>query len=171
MIAAGVEHLVVLDHGRVCGVLSAADVLTLEAHSPIGLRHTIMDAADEDELAGAVARLPQQFLALSRAGLPPRELGRVLSLAQDSVVARLIDFSIWRAGPAPLPWTRTMRWPMGRRSPERRPLLTTTSRGWAPTSMPGWPGAGSAPTTTACWRAIASGACPSRSGCGRSASA
>ena len=104
MITAGVDHLVVVEGGRICGVISAGDVLALEARSPIGLRHTIMEAADEDHLVEAVERLPQQFLALARAGLPPRELGRVLSLAQDSVVARLIDFSIWRAGPAPLPW-------------------------------------------------------------------
>jgi CBS domain-containing protein len=104
MITAGVEHLVVVDHGRVCGVVSAADLLALEARSPIGLRHTILEAADESHLAEAVSRLPQQFLALARAGLPPRELGRVLSLAQDSVVARLIQFSIGRIGPAPLPW-------------------------------------------------------------------
>lgn len=104
MITAGVDHLVVVDRGRVSGTVSAADVLALEARSPIGLRHTIMEAADEDHLVDAVARLPQQFLALARAGLPARELGRVLSLAQDTVVARLIDFSIRQAGPAPLPW-------------------------------------------------------------------
>jgi CBS domain-containing protein len=104
MIAAGVQHLVVLDGGRVYGMLSATDLLALEARSPIGLRHTILKAADEDQLAAAASRLPQQFLALSRAGVPSGDLGRVLSLAQDTVVARLIDFSIWRAGPAPLPW-------------------------------------------------------------------
>lgn len=104
MITSGVEHLVVVDHGRVCGLLSARDVLALEARSPIGLRHTILEAAGEDHLVEAVSRLPQQFLALAAAGLPPRDLGRVLSLAQDSVVARLIDFSIGRAGPPPLPW-------------------------------------------------------------------
>jgi CBS domain-containing protein len=104
MIAAGVQHLVVLDGDRVCGILCAADLLALEARSPIGLRHTILEAVDEDQLAAAVSRLPQQFLALSRAGVPSGDLGRVLSLAQDTVVARLIDFSIWGAGPAPLPW-------------------------------------------------------------------
>src|SRR5256714_4999224 len=38
------------------------------------------------------------------AGVPSRDLGRVLSLQHDAVVARLIDFSIWRHGPAPAPW-------------------------------------------------------------------
>jgi CBS domain-containing protein len=104
MVAAGVEHMVVLDSGRVCGVLSAADLLGLDANSPIGLRHTILAAADADLLAQAVSRLPRLFLTLSRAGVPPRELGGVLSLAQDAVVTRLIDFSISRHGPAPVPW-------------------------------------------------------------------
>ncbi len=104
MLAAGVEHMAVLDSGRVCGVLSAADLLGLDANSPIGLRHTILGAADAEVLARAASHLPQLFLNLTRAGVPSRDLGRVLSLAHDAVVARLIDFSIWTNGPAPLPW-------------------------------------------------------------------
>ena len=104
MLAAGVEHMAVLDGERVCGVLSAADLLGLDAHSPIGLRHTILGAADADVLVQAVSHLPKLFLTLVRAGVPSRDLGRVLSLAHDAVVARLIDFSIWTHGPAPLPW-------------------------------------------------------------------
>jgi CBS domain-containing protein len=104
MLAGGVEHMAVVDAGSVCGVLSAADLLGLDANSPIGLRHTILGAADLDVLVQAVSHLPQLFLTLSRAGVPSRDLGRVLSLAHDAVVARLIDFSIWTHGPAPLPW-------------------------------------------------------------------
>jgi CBS domain-containing protein len=104
MLAAGVEHMAVIDAGRVCGVLSAADLLGLDASSPIGLRHMILGAADPQALGPAVARLPQLFVTLTRAGVPSRDLGRVLSLAHDAVVARLIDFSIWSHGPAPLAW-------------------------------------------------------------------
>jgi CBS domain-containing protein len=104
MLAAGVEHLVVLDGERVCGVLSATDLLGLDASSPIGLRHTILRAADQPALERAVAQLPTLFVTLVRAGVPSRDLGRVLSLAHDTVVARLIDFSIWTHGPAPMAW-------------------------------------------------------------------
>ena len=104
MLAAGVEHMAVLDGERVCGILSAADLLGLDANGPIGLRHTILGASDEDVLVRTVSHLPQLFVALSRAGVPSRDLGRVLSLQHDAVVARLVDFSIWRHGPAPLPW-------------------------------------------------------------------
>jgi CBS domain-containing protein len=104
MLAAGAEHLAVLEAGRVCGVLSARDLLGLDARSPIGLRHTILGAADQTVLERAVSHLPALFLALSRAGVPPRDLGRVLSLAHDAVVARLVDFSLSRRGPAPVAW-------------------------------------------------------------------
>jgi CBS domain-containing protein len=104
MLAAGTEHVAVLDDARVCGLLSAADLLGLDARSPIALRHTILGAADEDGLVRAVEHLPRLFELLFRAGVPPRDLGRVLSLQHDAVVARLVDFSIWRNGPAPLPW-------------------------------------------------------------------
>ncbi len=104
MLAADAGHLVVLDGDRVCGLLSARDLLSLETRSPIALRHLILGAADQDELVRAVAQLPKLFALLMRAGVPPRDLGRVLSLQHDAVVARLIDFSIARHGEAPGQW-------------------------------------------------------------------
>jgi CBS domain-containing protein len=104
MLAAGVEHVAVLDGERVCGMLSAADLLGLDARSPIALRHTILGAADENVLVRAAGHMPQLFLLLVRAGVPPRDIGRVLSLQHDALTARLIDLSISRNGPAPTAW-------------------------------------------------------------------
>jgi len=104
MLAADVEHLAVLDGSRLCGILGAADLLGLDARSPIALRHTILGAPDEEVLVRATSHQPQLFLALVRAGVPPRDLGRVLSLQHDAVVARLLEFAISAQGPAPLPW-------------------------------------------------------------------
>ena len=104
MLAAGSEHLVVLDGDRICGLLSANDLLGLDTRSPIALRHMLLGAPDEDALVRAAGEIPKLFLLLSRAGVLPRDLSRVLSLQHDTVVARLIDFSIWTRGPAPAPW-------------------------------------------------------------------
>ncbi|MGD1056341.1 MAG: cyclic nucleotide-binding domain-containing protein [Solirubrobacteraceae bacterium] len=104
MLAAGVEHVAVLDGERVCGMLSAANLLGLDARSPIALRHTILGAADEDVLVRAAGHLPQLFLLLVRAGVPSRDIGRVLSLQHDALTARLIDLSISRNGPTPTAW-------------------------------------------------------------------
>ncbi|MGH2870275.1 MAG: putative nucleotidyltransferase substrate binding domain-containing protein [Solirubrobacteraceae bacterium] len=105
MLAAGVEHMPVVERGRICGLLSAADLLGLDAHGPIALRHTILGAPDPDALERAVSLLPQLFLMLARAGVASRDLGRVLSLQHDAVVGRLIDFSLGRHGPAPEAWS------------------------------------------------------------------
>ncbi len=104
MLAAGAEHFVVLDGGQVSGMLSSADLLGLDARSPIALRHAILGAADEDALVRVAGELRTLFLLLMRAGVPARELGRVLSLQYDAITARLIDFSIWRHGPTPVAW-------------------------------------------------------------------
>jgi len=104
MLAAGAEQLAVMEGSAVVGMLTAADLLGLDARSPIALRHTILGAADEQVLIGAAAHLPQLFRLLVGAGVPSRDLGRVLSLQLDTITTRLIDFSIWRNGPAPVPW-------------------------------------------------------------------
>jgi CBS domain-containing protein len=104
MLAAGADCVAVYDGPRVCGVLCAADLVGLDARSPIALRHTILGAADEDGLVRAATHLPQLFRLLMSAGVPPRDIGRVLSLQHDAIVVRLIDFSISRRGPAPVSW-------------------------------------------------------------------
>lgn len=101
MLAAGVDSAAVVDPGRdavVVGTLSAGDLVGLDVRSPIALRHTILGAADENGLVRSAAHLPQLFVLLQRAGVPPRDLGRVLSLQHDALAARLIDFSISRHG-------------------------------------------------------------------------
>lgn len=104
MLASGTEHLVILDGQRICGTLSGADLIGLRAHSPIALRHTIQNAHDEAALIRAVSELPRVFGLLVRAGVPSRDLGQVLSLQHDAIVARLVDFSILEHGPAPVTW-------------------------------------------------------------------
>jgi len=96
--------VVVVDGDEVRGVLSAADLLALEASSPIGLRHSMLAATDLGALERATSRLPSLFSALARAGVPSRDLGRVLTLAHDTVVTRLAELSIAEHGPAPAPW-------------------------------------------------------------------
>lgn len=105
MLASDSEHLVVVDGDRVCGMLSATDLLSLDTRSPIALRHLLLGAPDEEALVRAAGQIPRLFLLLAGAGVLPRDLGRVLSLQHDTVVARLIHFAIARHGPAPVAWT------------------------------------------------------------------
>jgi CBS domain-containing protein len=105
MLEAGVDHLVVEDRRRtVLGIVSATDLMGFETWSPFALRHAALRARDEDELVRVSAGLRRLFLALLGAGLPPVDIGRVLTLQLDSLRLRLIDFAIARHGPAPVSW-------------------------------------------------------------------
>ena len=76
----------------------------VETWSPFALRHAALRARDEDELVAVSARLRRLFLALLDAGLPPSDIGRVLTLQLDSIRTRWIDFAIAAEGPAPVAW-------------------------------------------------------------------
>ena len=106
MLSMGVDHLVAVETSprAVVGIVSAADLIGLEQHSPFALRHAILVATDEDELVDIAARLPRLFLGLLDAGVEAVDIGRVLTLQLDSLTSRLIDFSIRRHGPAPAAW-------------------------------------------------------------------
>jgi CBS domain-containing protein len=105
MLAAGTDHIVVVDETRqVLGVLSATDLAGLETRSPFALRHAILQARDETELVAAAQRLRPLFLALLDAGVGPLDVGRVLSLQVESLTARLIELSISSRGPTPAAW-------------------------------------------------------------------
>jgi CBS domain-containing protein len=105
MLDGGADHLLVADSKRtVLGVLSATDLMGVETRSPFALRHAILRAHDEDELVAAAALLPRLFLALLEAGVPPLDIGRVLSLQVDTITMRLLDLAFERHGPMEIPW-------------------------------------------------------------------
>ena len=105
MLESGVDHLVVEDRRRtVLGIVSATDLMGFETWSPFALRHAALRASDEDALVRVAAGIRRLFLALLGAGLPPVDIGRVLTLQLDSLRMRLIDFAIARHGPAPTSW-------------------------------------------------------------------
>jgi len=105
MLEAGVEHLVVEDRGGVVlGIVSATDLMGFETWSPFALRHAALRAHDEDELVRVAAGLRRLFLGLLGAGLPPVDIGRVLTLQLESLRLRLVDFALDLLGPAPVEW-------------------------------------------------------------------
>ena len=88
MLAAGADHVAVLQGDRVCGVVSATDLLSLETRSPIALRHVLLGAPDDEALVRAAGRIPGLFLVLARAGVPPARVHAGLRPGQRARVRR-----------------------------------------------------------------------------------
>jgi CBS domain-containing protein len=103
MLARGVRHLPVLDgDGGVVGIVSAGDLMSLEARNPFALRHSLQSAGDEDELVAAAGDVPKLFLDLFDARLEASVICRVLTVLHDTMTARLLDLAFARHGAPPV---------------------------------------------------------------------
>jgi CBS domain-containing protein len=105
MMVAGVNHLPVLDEtGEVVGILSASNLMTLEARSPFALRRAIHAAHTEKDLDKAAADVPELFLDLLDAHLDAPSLTRVLTVLCDTMTSRLLELAFERHGEPPVPY-------------------------------------------------------------------
>jgi len=75
-----VRHLGVMDdHGKICGALSARDLLRVRAQETIAVDDEIEQADDAADLARAWARMPDVASALVREGVTARDVAAVIS--------------------------------------------------------------------------------------------
>ena len=103
MLTFGVSHLPVTgDDGAVVGMVSAGDLMSLEARSPFALRRALHVARDEDELVAAAGDIPTLFVDLLDARLDAPMLCRVLTILHDSLTARLLELAFERYGAPPV---------------------------------------------------------------------
>jgi CBS domain-containing protein len=107
MMAAGVNHLPVVDAGgEVVGILSASNLMTLDARSPFALRRNIAGARTEDDVVAAAQDIPHLFVDLMEAHLDAPAVSRVLTLLHDAATMRLLELAEEQLGPpsAPYAW-------------------------------------------------------------------
>jgi len=105
MLDAGIHHLPVVDsRGVPIGIVTATDLMYLESRTPFALRRSISKATEPGEVIEAARYLPQTVVALIRAGVSAVDLGRVLALATDTAVTRLMELAVAEEGEAPVPW-------------------------------------------------------------------
>jgi CBS domain-containing protein len=103
MLTLGVSHLPVLDqNGAVTGIVSAGDLMSLEARNPFALRRSLQAARDEDDLVAVAGDIPKLFVDLLDARLDAPTVCRVLTVLHDSLTARLLKLSIERRGAPPV---------------------------------------------------------------------
>jgi CBS domain-containing protein len=103
MMAAGVNHVPVLDDdGTVVGILSASNLMTLDARSPFALRRALQTSPNEDDLVRAAGDMPHLFVDLLDAHLDAPALMRVITVLGDTMTSRLLELAIARHGAPPV---------------------------------------------------------------------
>lgn len=102
MLERGIRHVpVVTEHGRLVGVLEAADLYAAQPGLWFGARRAIERARDLDALYAAAARLPALMLDLHHSSVPALELAPVLSALQDALTERALELVCEQTGIVP----------------------------------------------------------------------
>ncbi len=106
MMRLGIHHLPVVEaSGELAGVVSAGDLLRLQAPHPLRLVRDIQRAANVDEVASLSRQGPGMLAGLSRQGSEVTEVGRIASMITDSCTRRLLELARQRLGEPPMAWT------------------------------------------------------------------
>ncbi|MDP1533056.1 MAG: CBS domain-containing protein, partial [Rubrivivax sp.] len=88
----GIHRLVLTDaDGALAGIVTATDLMRLQAHSALGLVLDIEQAPSVEALAPLHAKVQALVVDLVRQGLPTAELVRTVARLNDQVLVRLIE--------------------------------------------------------------------------------
>lgn len=88
----GIHRICVVDPaGRLSGIITVTDIMRLQTRSPQKLVRDIEQAATIKELKSHHERIQGLVLHLVGAGVPPRELVKMIALLNDQLLMRLIE--------------------------------------------------------------------------------
>ncbi|MBW2689943.1 MAG: CBS domain-containing protein [Deltaproteobacteria bacterium] len=88
----GIHRICVVDQeNRLSGIITVTDIMRLQTRSPQKLIRDIDQAATLAELKSYHGQIQSLVIHLVEAGVPPRELVRMIALLNDQLLLRLID--------------------------------------------------------------------------------
>jgi len=105
MMRLGIHHLPVKAEDGLTGVVSAGDLLRLQAPHPLRLVRDIQRASDVVEVARLTRQGPGMLAGLSHQGSEVTEVGRIASMITDACTRRLLALAQDELGEAPMAWT------------------------------------------------------------------
>lgn len=104
MVGRGIHHLPLTQDGRVVGMVTTRDLMTLQTQHPLYLAAQIQKASSIDNLVSICSRVPRLFELMLASGMRAEQVPKVLTTINDSVTRRLIALAQERIGPAPAPF-------------------------------------------------------------------
>ena len=104
MVSRGIHHLPITRDGRVFGVVTTRDLMTLQTRHPLYLAAQVQKAGSVAELVQTCRGIPRLFELLVASGMRAEQVPKVLTTLSDAVTRRLLDLAEQRLGPAPVPY-------------------------------------------------------------------
>lgn len=106
MMRLGVHHLPVRNaDGRLAGVVSAGDLLRVQAPHPLRLVRDIQRAGSVENIVKLARRGPGMLAGLVRSGTGASKLGRIAARLTDACTRALLRLAEAELGPAPMAWS------------------------------------------------------------------
>jgi CBS domain-containing protein len=104
MLRHNIHHLLVVDHGRLKGIVTNHDLLLIQGTSPISVVREIEGQTDIEGLVSAAGKITGIVELLVKEGAKAGNITRIITEINDRLVRKVIDFALREHGPAPLPW-------------------------------------------------------------------
>jgi len=104
MLRHNIHHLLIVDEGRLRGIVTNHDLLVLQGTSPISVVREIEGQTDLDGLEQAAAKVASIVGLLLKDGAHAGNITRIVTELNDRLVRKVIEFALRALGPAPLPW-------------------------------------------------------------------
>jgi CBS domain-containing protein len=105
MAGRGIHHLPLTRNGRVIGMVTTRDLMSLQTHHPLYLATQLQKENSVDGLVAICQRVPKLFELVVASGIRPEEVPRVMTMITDTVTRRLIALAEEKLGPPPAAFT------------------------------------------------------------------
>ncbi len=103
MMQEDIRHLAVTDADeKVTGIISNRDLLTAQGQSPVFLMREISAANSMEEIINLYNKLPRQIRSLITIGAKAQNLTRFITTVSETILNKLIEFTIDAVGTPPV---------------------------------------------------------------------
>ena len=101
MVGRGIHHLPLTRDGRISGMVTTRDLMTLQTRHPLYLAAQVQKAESIEALVATCREIPRLFELLVASGMHAEQVPKVLTTLNDAVTRRLIGLAEQQLGPAP----------------------------------------------------------------------
>jgi CBS domain-containing protein len=99
-----VHHLLVVEEGKIIGIITNHDIMMLQGTSPITVARDIESRKTVDQLAGVSEKTNQLIALLLKEGTKATVLAKIISEINDRMLKKILDFAEKKFGKPPLPY-------------------------------------------------------------------
>jgi CBS domain-containing protein len=100
----GIGHLPIAEDGKPVGIITRTNLVRRQQVSAVYMIGDIRRLSDTTKLAGVIEQTPSLLVQLVGSGVPPHEIGRVITSLTDALTIRLLEMAEEKFGPPPVPY-------------------------------------------------------------------